>query len=723
MAARYWQNRQAKMSVVLGVLLLALATVLLTVAGQLPKSWGITAGSAQLIVAVTGAIGLGNGLVQFLSWWRKRGATAAAPTSADVATAKDVLSGLVTQQWRDETVLRSLCDPEPMPLPWHSTERRELADRPEIIAKGTVAFPGLDVHIADMARNFRALRCRRLVILGGPGTGKTTLAVQLVLELLRTREPAEPVPVLLSAARWDDRVHGRLQDWVADSLAMDYPALRAEGLGTDMPETLVARGEVLPVIDGLDELPDTARADMLTALNRSLYETDQLILTCRTEQFAESVEEIGDALTAAAVIEPQPMSTEAAAGYLEACLPPVPHSAWPQVLEELREGTAPALSEVTSTSMGLWLVRATYIAPRVDPAPLLELGHGSAAELHDHLCDQLIPALVSTRTPAPGTPQPFRPQHAWTPEQVDRWLTYLSRQLASNEEDPRDVAWWHLARYTSSRTVRFGAAIAIGVAVWLAFWALTRAPFVSAMAGLFSALVAETLIGSWFTESPGHADFHLRGRLAELMPALRDGLIVGALGAIVGWLMAYATNPQSALRSSVQLGVLSFVGFVSLLSLIRWVESPTADLTARSPRSTWQADRNLTVIRILGGLVVGLAAAGVLLFSGLPSTVAVVVGLALGLLFGLVLGRHHAWLAYKLTVPRLAGKGRLPLRAMDFLDDAHRLGLLRTEGPYYQFRHIELQRHLADGRHTAPVTPQVRVAPHRGGPGGQHGRM
>ncbi|WP_431931926.1 NACHT domain-containing protein [Nonomuraea jabiensis] len=723
MGARYWQNRQARMSVVLGVLLLILATLTLTVPGHLPKNLGITAGAANFLAAVMGAIGLGNGLVQFLSWWRKRGAAVAAPTSAEVATAKDILSGLVTQQWRDETVLRSLCDPEPMPLPWHSTERRELADRPEIIAKGTVAFPGLDVHIADMARNFRSLRCRRLVILGGPGTGKTTLAVQLVLELLRTREPQEPVPVLLSAARWDDRVYGRLQDWLAASLALDYPALRAEGLGMDMPETLVARGEVLPVIDGLDELPDTARADMLTTLNRSLYETDQLILTCRTEQFAESVEEIGDALTAAAVIEPQPMSPAAAADYLEACLPAVPHSVWPQVLEELRKGTAPALSEVTSTSMGLWLVRATYIAPRVDPTPLLTLGRGGAAELHDHLCDQLIPALVSTRRPAEGPPQPFRPLHAWTPEQVHRWLTYLSRQLARNEDDPRDVAWWHLARYSSNRAVRFGAAALIGIVVGLAFGLLTKSPFFSAMAGLFSALVAETLIGSWFTESPGHADFHLRGRLAELLPALRDGLIVGALGAIVGWLMAYASGrPVFALRSSVQIGLLSFVGFVALLSLIRWVESPTADLTARSPRSTWQADRNLTVIRILGGLVVGIATAGVLLYSGIPLDMSILVGLVLGLLFGLILGRHHAWLAYKLTVPRLATRGSLPLRAMDFLDDAHRLGLLRTEGPYYQFRHIELQQHLANGRHVAPAPPPVRAPSHGDGPGGQERR-
>ncbi|MGP4098382.1 hypothetical protein [Nonomuraea sp. KM90] len=61
-------------------------------------------------------------------------------------------------------------------------------------------------------------------------------------------------------------------------------------------------------------------------------------------------------LTAAAVIEPQPMSPAAAAGYLEACLPSVPRPAWPPILEALRTGAAPALAGVSSTSLGLWLV-------------------------------------------------------------------------------------------------------------------------------------------------------------------------------------------------------------------------------------------------------------------------------------------------------------------------------------------------------------------------------
>ena len=32
---------------------------------------------------------------------------------------------------------------------------------------------------------------------------------------------------------------------------------------------------------------------------------------------------------------------------------------------------------------------------------------------------------------------------------------------------------------------------------------------------------------------------------------------------------------------------------------------------------------------------------------------------------------------------------------MPFLDDCHSLGLLRAVGPIYQFRHAELQDHLA----------------------------
>lgn len=73
--------------------------------------------------------------------------------------------------------------------------------------------------------------------------------------------------------------------------------------------------------------------------------------------------------------------------------------------------------------------------------------------------------------------------------------------------------------------------------------------------------------------------------------------------------------------------------------------------------------------------------------------------LALGLTFGLgagfVMSKHHAWLVCTIAVARLALQRRVPWRVMDFLDDAHRLGLLRAVGPVYQFRHAALHDHLA----------------------------
>jgi hypothetical protein len=63
--------------------------------------------------------------------------------------------------------------------------------------------------------------------------------------------------VLASQPRWPHREHGER-------------LLCAEGMPPDTSRALVCRGGVLPILDGLDELPGDARADILSALNRSM---------------------------------------------------------------------------------------------------------------------------------------------------------------------------------------------------------------------------------------------------------------------------------------------------------------------------------------------------------------------------------------------------------------------------------------------------------------------
>ena len=55
-----------------------------------------------------------------------------------------------------------------------------------------------------------------------------------------------------------------------------------------------------------------------------------------------------------------------------------------------------------------------------------------------------------------------------------------------------------------------------------------------------------------------------------------------------------------------------------------------------------------------------------------------------------------SWAFYGIARTWLALRHRLPWSVMDFLDDAHRRGVLRRAGQVYQFRHIELQHRLAN---------------------------
>ncbi|MEV6302653.1 NACHT domain-containing protein [Actinoplanes sp. NPDC051861] len=711
--------------------LLGLAGCLAVVGAALLGAGGLqtSADVAQLVSVVLAVSALAAPLLP----WRR--AAEPVPVTADtLATAMDVLAGLIEVQWRAEATMRSLDDPDPIPVRWHSADDARLVDHPVNLAR-TGPLTASSADVTALAGEFRAMRRRRLVILGGPGSGKTTLAVQLLRELVATRQDhdAEPIPVLLSVAGWDTTLFPRLQDWLASRLAQDYPALRATGLGVDVPALLASRGLILPILDGLDELPLGSRAAVVIAINRSLSDTDQLVVTSRTADYRHAVDTAGDVLTSAMVIEPDPVDLATSADYLRRCLPARPGRVWERVLTSLSTATpggpAAVLAEVTSTPLGLWLLRTVYLAPAADPADLLDPRRfPTASTLRTHLFDRLIPALIDARPPSANPAEPFRPRRRHDPTQMRRRLGYLARLLThphNTDGTPRtrDLAWWHLARTTHALNLTTRLVIAIGITLAVTTTATVTTGIASGVAeglthglgyglafGLVAGLVVAVSARFWSKQLPGFADLRRNRRPPSLTSGtMLRGMAIGvATGIAMGIVVSLDAGRGYGLAAGTVTGLA--VGFAYLFSstLTAWAESPTRDGQADTPTAAWRADRALNLLRtaaigVTSGLCGGLAggfAAGLAETAAFGGAVGLTYAVTIGPAAGLVAGRHHAWMAYLVTTTRLALAGELPRQLMSFLDDAHRLGLLRVVGPIYQFRHAELQDHLASDQHT-----------------------
>ena len=206
----------------------------------------------------------------FVRWFR-----GPSPISTlNVRQATDDLVSSFREQLDEEEQLRRVNDPRPLPVRW------------EVTAQARAAMPGVSLgsvgndfetppptvyagQFDDIVSVFNEIPSHRLVILGPAGAGKTVLATKLARELLTTWQYGTPVPVILPAASWDP--DSNLATWISHQLTSDHPGLAVQvkstiGEATSLADSIAA-GSVLPIIDGLDELPDGLRTKVIIEIN------------------------------------------------------------------------------------------------------------------------------------------------------------------------------------------------------------------------------------------------------------------------------------------------------------------------------------------------------------------------------------------------------------------------------------------------------------------------
>ena len=691
-----------------GVIVLAL--LFASVGGALYLAHHYHLGVAPTGVAVL--VGGGAPAALYLAWASYRDAAGGGGLS--LAEVADQLAVAVGAQWTAEAAARRLNIPYPLPVSWGAADA-SLTDGWDVLVKlaaSGAGWPrplpastwaaGPDDLVGDggqLADVLTRVPTGRLVVLGEPGAGKTMLMVRLVLDLLARRAAGGPVPLLVSAASWDP-VGQDLRSWLVAQLLIEYPALAAPP-PTDRTEStraaaLLASGLIVLVLDGLDEIPEQLRGPAINRINNALGAGEQVVVTCRTQQYRDAVRPQGGAeviLRGAAAVQLRPLYPDAVRGYLcDDAAGPVTKARWDPVFAVL--GTEAPAGQALRTPLMVGLARTIY-NPRPggtlrEPVELCSPALADRAAVESLLFDAFIPAAYQDD-----------PAGRWKAQDMERWLVFLARHLEYTIVSP-DLAWWQLPRAVPGLTL--AAKAAAGMLYGVAFGAMAgvvAGHVLGGRAGLVTWVVVWVVIAGIRAarrESPRPVGVRLQlPSRGNVMIGVMAGVVAGvALGSVAWAAVALAAGAAVALVVGVVVGVVAgVVAAVVVEGIAQW-NTPLDLSSAASPSAVLAGDRRtgaalgVALGVALGSVTWAAVAAGI--YPGPVAGAAVGVGVAVG---GIASFAFSAWPSYGIARIWLALCRRLPWQLMDFLADAHKRGVLRQAGAVYQFRHIKLQRRLA----------------------------
>ena len=246
---------------------------------------------------------------------------------------------------------------------------------------------------------------RELLILGAPGAGKSTLLTELALLLIGQAEADEmqPLPVIVPLSTWATK-HPPLETWLEEQISQIYAIPRK------LSVQWVSEQRFLPLLDGLDEMDETARPACIAAINAYHQEHLGPIVVCsRSVEYATAAALQHLMLQSAVVV--QPLTKE----QVDAALVQVgkPFAALRQVFK-----TNSALRELATMPLMLNLLLLTYqsISPRHLPTQTSKLQH------------KVVQDYVQRMVTQKGNNELYP---------LDRtcvWLSWLARQMRNHNQ-------------------------------------------------------------------------------------------------------------------------------------------------------------------------------------------------------------------------------------------------------------------------------------------------
>jgi DNA polymerase III delta prime subunit len=248
---------------------------------------------------------------------------------------------------------------------------------------------------------------RLLLILGEPGSGKTTTLLELARDLLARAEedPTQPVPVVFSLSAWMQKRQA-LGEWLTAELATKYHI--AKKLGRRWLE----QRRLLPLLDGLDEVKEEHRATCIHAIHAfaEQFGVPGLVITSRTREY----EALPVRLRMGGAICLQPLILEQVDSYL---------ASGGRRLAALRAAVREdaELQELARTPLMLNVMRLAY------EGATAEVVEGEAQRGMEERRKHIFAAYVERMFARKG-----KAEQPYTKEQVKGWLSWLAQRMTEH---------------------------------------------------------------------------------------------------------------------------------------------------------------------------------------------------------------------------------------------------------------------------------------------------
>lgn len=332
--------------------------------------------------------------------------------------------------------------------------RPQAVDHPWDMVLRTSDLPRLPIPPGTRAVDiFREMQ-QSLLILGEPGSGKTTMLLELARDLIARAEqdPAQPIPVVFNLASWAQS-QPTLEAWLVAELNVRY------SIPKRIAGDWVKNDSLLLLLDGLDEVVPARQEACVKALNAFRSEhLVPMVVSSRTADY----EMLTARLKLQQAVVLQALSDQQVEAYLARAGPEL--TGLQANLQ--REST---LRELARSPLMLSMMTLAY---RGLPAEALTSPSTTTDRLR-HLFDTYLQQMFARR----GSRQPY------APDQTRHWLFVLASGMLKDNQTLFMMEQLQ-PNWLPSRQLRLVYTLVIRLALLLVVFAPFVVPFLLAMGGL-----------------------------------------------------------------------------------------------------------------------------------------------------------------------------------------------------------------------------------------------